>query len=420
MPSHILFRRPAAAVPATVSATYGGPASASARSVMVGDVSELVTEEAGAVAGSRALVTVHRVAEHGSMGPSAVCTWQRGETESMNVSARGVFCRGESADRGHVHLCTKSHSGCHVGDQDLHCLEWRVVPRGEKHPSWVGFDGEGPTSSVRRGDARDRREDVPNEVSAVDCREGPPLFLPINPLAVAAGELEESLLGPLPGGIEARPRSEGAEARTVSQIGPGPPVEDGEATPRIARRYTRRPRRRRSSSQRHDQGKSDCQLRRRLASVEKEYQSVREELGCGQSARHKMIMTVAERTMQQVMLLEARKSKRSRKHNKKTTRKRRTTSSSASWTGSGVSSDAESEDLGLEPSSGEMEVSKQYPGRAPQVFSPDHWKPSGDDGRHPGSTGRSTAAGISTRFGHEIAGYIRMRRQHHDRHAIER
>ena len=47
---------------------------------MVGDVLELVTEEAGGVAGSRALVTVHRVAEHGSMGQSAECTWQRGET----------------------------------------------------------------------------------------------------------------------------------------------------------------------------------------------------------------------------------------------------------------------------------------------------------------------------------------------------
>ena len=112
----------------------------------------------------------------------------------MDVWARGVFCRGESADRGHVHLCTKGHSGCNVGDQDLHCLEWRVVPRGEKHPSWVGFDGEGPASSVRRGDARDGREDVPNELTDVD--EGPPLFPPINPLAVAAGELEESLLGP--------------------------------------------------------------------------------------------------------------------------------------------------------------------------------------------------------------------------------
>ena len=42
------------------------------------------------------------------------------------------------------------------------------------------------------------------------------------------------------------------------------------------------------------------------------------------------------------------------------------------------------------------------PRGALQVLSPDHWKPSGDDGRHPGSTGRSTAAGISTRFGHEV------------------
>ena len=108
----------------------------------------------------------------------------------MNVSARGVFCRGESVDRGHVHLFTKGHSGYHVGGQDLHCLEWRVVPRKEKHQSWEGFDGEGPTSSVRRGDARDRREGVPHEVTAVDGRESPLLSPPIKPLAVAAGELE--------------------------------------------------------------------------------------------------------------------------------------------------------------------------------------------------------------------------------------
>ena len=41
------------------------------------------------------------------MEPSAECTGQRGVAESMNVWARGVFCGGESADRGHVHLCTK-------------------------------------------------------------------------------------------------------------------------------------------------------------------------------------------------------------------------------------------------------------------------------------------------------------------------
>ena len=274
MPSHILFRRPTAAVPAGVPGIYGGPASASARSVMVGDVLELVTEEAGGVARSKELLTVHRDAEHGSMGPSAEGTGQRDETESMNVWARGVFCRGENADRGHVHLCTKGHSGCHVGDQDFHCLEWRVASRGEKHPSWEGFDGEGLTSSVRQGEAREGREDVPNEVTAVNGREGPPLFPPINPLAVAAGELGESLLGPLPGRIEARPRSESAKARTVRLIRPGPLVGDGEATSRIARRYPRSPSRRRSSSQRHDQRKSDYRLRRRLASVVREHQSV--------------------------------------------------------------------------------------------------------------------------------------------------
>ena len=43
-------------------------------------------------------------------------------------------------------------------------------------------------------------------------------------------------------------------------------------------------------------------------------------------------------------------------------------SSSASWTGSGVSSDAESDVLGLEPSSDVMEVSKQYPGELLKSF----------------------------------------------------
>ena len=278
------------------------------------------------------------------------------------VGAWRVLPRRKPRPRRHVHLCRKGHSGCHVGDHDLHCLEWRVVPRGEKHPTWVGFDEEFPTPSVRRGDARDGREDMPNELTALNRHEGPLLCPPINPLAVAVGELEESLLGPLPGGFDTRPRTEGAEARTVCLIRPGLPVRDVEVTPRIGKRCSRSPSRRRSSSQRHDQRKSDCRLRRRLASVVKEYQGIREELGCGQSARHKMLMTVAERTMQQVVLLEARKSKRSRKHNKKSTRKRRTASSSASWAGSGVTSDTESEDLGLEPSSGVMEVSKQYSG----------------------------------------------------------
>ena len=154
---HILYRGPATAVPSSVPGSFGKPASGPARSLMVGDVLELVTEDAGGAAGSRALVTVHRVAEHGSMGRSVECTWQRGESESMDVWARGVFCRGESADRGHVHLCTKGHSGCHVGDHDLHCLEWRVVWRGEKHPTWVGFEKEGPTSSVRRARGRAKR-----------------------------------------------------------------------------------------------------------------------------------------------------------------------------------------------------------------------------------------------------------------------
>ena len=103
------------------------------------------------------------------------------------------------------------------------------------------------------------------------------------------------------------------------------------------------------------------------------------------------------------MLLEARKSKR-RKHNKKSTRKRRTASSSASCTrkwcdfGHGIrgfGSRVKQRRIGS--------IEAIAPG-APQVVSPNHWKPSGDDGRHPGCTGRSTATGISARFDHEVFG----------------
>ena len=48
------------------------------------------------------------------------------------------------ADRGHVHLCTKGHSRCHVGDHDLHCLELRVVPRGGKASVLGRLRREGP------------------------------------------------------------------------------------------------------------------------------------------------------------------------------------------------------------------------------------------------------------------------------------
>ena len=123
MPSHILDRRPATAIPSSVSGSYGGPASAQRDGW--GRLGAC-HRGCGWSLWKQALVTVHRVAEHDSMGPSAECTWQRG------------VCRSESADRGHV------HPGYHVGDHDLHCLEWRAVPRGDKHPSWVGFDGEGP------------------------------------------------------------------------------------------------------------------------------------------------------------------------------------------------------------------------------------------------------------------------------------
>ena len=62
MPSHQVLRRPAAAV-------------AAGRSVLVGDVLELLIEGSGVVAGNRALVMVHGVTEHGSKGQTAECTW---------------------------------------------------------------------------------------------------------------------------------------------------------------------------------------------------------------------------------------------------------------------------------------------------------------------------------------------------------
>ena len=272
-----------------------------------------------------------------------------------------------------------------------------MVPRGEKHPTCVGFDEEGPTSSVRRGDARDGREDVPNELTALDGHEGPPLFPPINPLAVAAGELEESLLGPLPGGFDTRPRSEGAEARTVSLIRPGLPVGDGEVTPRIGKRCPRSPSRRRSSSKRHDQRKSDCRLRRRLASVVKEYQGIREELGVrpvskAQDAHDSCGEDHAASNAPGGSQVQA----------KPKAQKRRTASSSASWTGSGLTSDTESEDLGLEPSSGVMEVSKQYPGGLLRSFLQTIGSQVVTTGDSQGALGEVRLLGISARFGHEV------------------
>ena len=279
----------------SVPGCYGKPASGSARSLLVGDVLELVVNNAGGASGSRALVTVHRVAEVGSMGHSLECAWQRGETESMEEWARSVFCRGESNDRGHVHLCTKRRLP-HRRPR-LALLRMARGSARRQHPTWVGFEEAGPTPSVRRGDTREEEE--PHERTTLGGQEGPPLFPPINPLAVAAGELEDR-------------RRRGSNKKPDSRRSPG---ENGDATPRIGKRCPRSPSRRHSSSQGHKQRKSDCRLRRRLASVVKEYHGIREELGCGQSARHKMLMTVAERTMQQVMLLEARNSKR-RKHNR--------------------------------------------------------------------------------------------------------
>ena len=69
----------------------------------------------------------------------------------------------------------------------------------------------------------------------MDGRERPPLFPPINPLAVAAGELEVALLGPLPEEEEAIPRTEVDVPHAPSRDGPGTAVKDGGATPRIAR-----------------------------------------------------------------------------------------------------------------------------------------------------------------------------------------
>ena len=193
------------------------------------------------------------------MWPFAECTGQRGETESMNVWARGVFCLGESADRCHVHLYTMGHSGCHVGGQDLHCQEWCVVP---PHIKSVGRRRKRPL----RG--RAKRSTTCGRLL---------LYPPFNFLTVTAGQLEESLRGP-----SRRNRSQASKKRRSSG----------------GRRKTTLP---------------TSRLRQRLAAVANERQSVRKELGCGQRDTSS---TVAARTMHQVMFLEGRKSKRSRQHNK--------------------------------------------------------------------------------------------------------
>ena len=46
-------------------------------------------------------------------------TWSCGGAKAMDEWARSVFCRGENAYRGHVHLCRKGHSRCHVSDLRL-------------------------------------------------------------------------------------------------------------------------------------------------------------------------------------------------------------------------------------------------------------------------------------------------------------
>ena len=142
-----------------------------------------------------------------------------------------------------------------------------MAQRWEKHQFCGTFDGEGPASSVWQEVARGLREDVPNEVPVVDGCEGLPLSPPSSPLMVTVAEFV------LPRGIEATPRRRGTDPLNVSLMRPGRPVGDGKATPRTARKYTRRPSRRRSISQRLEQRNSDCRLHRRLASVGNEGQS---------------------------------------------------------------------------------------------------------------------------------------------------
>ena len=111
-----------------------------------------------------------------------------------------------------------------------------MAARWEKHQFCVTFHGEGPTSSVWRKDARGLREGVANEVPVVDSCEGPPLSPPFSPLMVTIAELEERLLCVVPGGIEASLRKRGTDPLNVSLIRPGRLVEDGTATPSMARR----------------------------------------------------------------------------------------------------------------------------------------------------------------------------------------
>ena len=164
---------------------------------------------------------------------------------------------------------------------------------GAEHSGGYSFPGPGtcptaPPVQFRRAMARIRLE-VPcgvrtaagiiraavrttpaaTSVSSDSAPSRPPLRL------VRRGRREDAKEAPaVEGGEETMPRSEVDVPRALRSDGPGTTVKGGATTPHIARECPRSPCQRRSRSKRRGKGKSDCRLRRRLASVVKEYQNV--------------------------------------------------------------------------------------------------------------------------------------------------
>ena len=396
MPSHTLYRRPATGVPSSVPGCY--------REARVWNSPQLVgwgrvgtcDQRCGWSLWKHGAGHSARVAD-GSMGHSVECTWQRSESESMDVWARGVFCRGESKDRGHVHLCTKRHSDCHVGDHDLHCPEWRV-----RTASDLGW--------LRRGRAHTKREARRHKGRGRAKR--------TNNSGRTRGSAFVSSYQP-----------SGSRSRRVGRKSSRPPCR------RI--RYQATNRRWRGSHKEPDSTRSSGEKRRRDAThwkaVPPEPEPKTIELSASRSKEERLSIATTPCFSGEGV------SRHPRGTGVRPVSKAQDAydscgedhAASNAPGGSQVQAPKAQQEINEETGNSIIisELDRKWcdfgqgvrgsgsrvkqrrigsieaiPRGAPQVISPNHWKPSGDDGRHPGCTGGSTATGISARFGHEAFG----------------
>ena len=251
---------------------------------------------------------------------------------------------------------------------------------------------------------------MPNELTVLDGHEGPPLCPPINPLAVATGELEERLLGP-----SRRIRYQASNRRCRGSHGePGPTRSSGERRrsdaphwkavhpepePKTIELPASRLKKERLSIattsclsgegvSRHPRGTGV----RPVSKAQDAYDSCGEDHAASNApggsqvqAKPKAQQEINEETENGIIISELDRKWCDFRHRVR---------------GSGSRA--------KQRRNGSIEA---IPRRAPQVFSLDHWKPSGDDGRHPGSTGRSMAAGdkITTRRSFAVSTSAEMR-----------